>query len=56
MAMKKRIFDTVFIIVSAGILTILIKYGFLEKHIGFSLLPILIAYYLGQYSERKFNK
>jgi len=54
--MKKRIFDIIFIIISAIILIILTEYDLLEKNIGFSLIPILIAYQLGQYSERKFKK
>jgi hypothetical protein len=54
--MKKRIFDVIFMVISAIILTILLEYGLLEKYIGFSLIPILIAYQLGQYSERKFKK
>ena len=54
--MKKRIFDMIFMIVSAIILVILLEYGLLEKYIGFALIPILIAYQLGQYSERKFKK
>lgn len=55
MKMKKRIFDIIFIIVSAAILITLLKYGLLEKYMAFSLIPILIAYQLGQYSERKFK-
>jgi len=54
--MKKRIFDSIFIIVSAIILIALLKFNFYEKHIGFALLPILVAYHLGQYAERKFKK
>jgi cytochrome c-type biogenesis protein CcmE len=54
--MKKRTFDIIFIIVSALIITILIKLDFLEINIGFLLIPILIAYQIGQYSERKFKK
>jgi len=54
--MKKRIFDIIFIIISAIIWPILMEYGLLEKYIGFSLIPILIAYQLGQYSERKFKE
>ncbi len=52
--MKKRFFDIIFIIISAIILLVLIEYELLEKHIGFALIPILIAYQLGQYSELKF--
>jgi len=54
--MNKRIFDIIFMIISTIILIILLEYGFLEKYIGFALIPILIAYQLGQYSERKFKK
>ena len=35
---------------------ILSSYGLLKKYTGFALIPILIAYLLGQYSERKFKK
>ena len=54
--MKKRIFDAIFIIIAAAILIVLSQYGFLEKYIGLALIPILIAYQLGKYSERKFKK
>ncbi len=53
--MKKRIFDLLFIVVSAIILIVLIEYNLIENNIGFALIPILIAYQLGQYSERKFR-
>ncbi len=55
MKIKKKIFDLIFIIVSAAILIVLSEYGLLEKYMAFSLIPILIAYQLGQYSERKFK-
>jgi TctA family transporter len=54
--MKKKLFDMIFIIISTLILIILNHYGLLEKYLGFALIPILIAYILGQYSERKFKK
>jgi len=53
--MKQRVFDVIFIIISAIILMILSVYGLLEKYMAYSLIPILIAYFLGQYSERKFR-
>ena len=56
MKMIKRIFDLIFIIISASILIILSEYGFLEKNIAFSFIPILIAYFLGQYSHIWFKK
>ena len=56
MNIKKRTFDIIFIIVSTAILIALSEYGLLEKYMPFSLIPIFIAYQLGQYSERKFKK
>lgn len=53
--MKKRIFDTSFIVLTAAILVLLDIFGLLEKHIGFALIPIIIAFYIGQYSERTFQ-
>ena len=50
---KKIIFDLVFIVIAAVILIILIDTGLIEKYIGFALIPILIAYYIGQFVERK---
>jgi len=55
MKIKKRTFDLIFILVSTAILITLSEYGLLEKYMAFSLIPILIAYQLGQYSERKFK-
>ena len=56
MKMKKRLFDLIFIIISASILVGFSEYGFLEKNIAFSFIPILIAYFFGQYSNIRFNK
>jgi hypothetical protein len=54
--MKKRTFDLIFIITSTAILIIVSEYGLLETYMSFSLILVLIAYKLGQYSERKFPK
>ena len=56
MKMTKRVFDIIFIIISALILVVFSEYGFLEKNMAFSIIPILIAYYLGQYSHIRFKK
>jgi hypothetical protein len=56
MKMKKRVFDLIFIIISASILVIFSEYDFLEKNMASSFIPILIAYYLGQYSHLWFKK
>ena len=55
MKMKKRVFDLFFIIISASILVAFSEYGFLESNIAFSFIPILIAYFLGQYSSIRFK-
>ncbi|WP_417236918.1 hypothetical protein [Bizionia paragorgiae] len=55
MNIKKRTFDLIFIIVSTAILIALSEYGLLEKYMAFALIPILIAYQLGQYSQKKFK-
>ena len=52
---KKIIFDALFIIISTLVLIGLDHFGLLEKFIGFSLIPILIAYYLGQFVKNKFK-
>tara|TARA_B110000483_G_scaffold206962_1_gene251627 strand:+ start:776 stop:970 length:195 start_codon:yes stop_codon:yes gene_type:complete len=56
MKTTKRVFDLIFIIISALILMTLSEHGLLEKYTAFLLIPVLIAYYLGQYSERKFTQ
>ncbi|MBW6490530.1 MAG: hypothetical protein K0B15_04970 [Lentimicrobium sp.] len=54
--MKKRSFN-IFIIIAAAILLLAFSYfGLLEKSSKFMLIPILVFYFLGQYSERKFLK
>lgn len=53
--MKKRIFDMIFIGITAIILIVLNEFGLLEKFVPFLIIPILFAYKLGQYAERKFK-
>jgi predicted membrane protein len=50
---KKIFFDLAFIVIAAVILIVLVGSESREKYIGFTLIPILIAYYLGQFVERK---
>jgi len=50
---KKIIFDLAFIVIAAVILDVLVESGLIENYIGFALIPILMAYYLGQFVERK---
>jgi predicted membrane protein len=56
MKMKKVTFDVIFIILSALVLMLLSEYHLLEEYIGFALIPVLLAYYLGQYSQRQFSE
>ena len=56
MKANKILFDIIFIIVSAFILIGLHHYGLIEKFLGFALIPILVAYFTGQYVGRKFNR
>ena len=56
MRVNKRTFDVLFIIISAIILIGLHVFGILESLMAFSLIPILIAYQIGQFSEKKFSK
>ncbi len=54
--MKKRTFDIIIILLIAITLIILNQFDLLEKSAKFMLIPILAFYYIGQYSERKFQK
>lgn len=54
--MRKKIFDLIFILFSASLLILLAEFKLLEKYVAFAFLPIMMAYFLGQYSERTFNK
>ena len=40
----------------AGLLLVLHQLDLLEKSAKFGVLPLLIFYWLGKYSERKFSK
>jgi hypothetical protein len=53
--MNKRIFDIIVIVIIVLFLTELAYFDLLEKSAKFMLIPILIFYYLGKYSERKFK-
>jgi len=54
--MKKRTFDIIIIILIAIFLITLYQFDALEKSAKFMFIPILAFYYIGQYSERKFQK
>jgi len=52
--MNKKNFDRIVILVFAIIIVALAYFGLLETAAKFMLIPMLIAYYIGQYSERRF--
>ncbi|WP_321515691.1 hypothetical protein [Marinifilum fragile] len=56
MRRNKIIIDVLFIVLTAVILTGLDYFELLEKNIGYALIPILAAYFLGQQIERRFSK
>ncbi len=54
--MKKRTFDIIVILLIAILLIILNQFDLLEKSAKLMFIPILAFYFIGQYSERKFQK
>ena len=54
--MKKRTFDIIVILLIAILLVTLNQIDLLEKSAKFMFIPILAFYFMGQYSERKFQK
>ena len=54
--MKKRTFDIIVILLIAILLITLSQIELLEKSAKFMFIPILAFYFIGQYSERKFQK
>ncbi len=54
--MSKRMFDIIMIVIITLFLMTLSFFDLLENSSKFMLIPIIIFYYLGQYSERKFKK
>lgn len=54
--MKKGIFDIIVILLITTFLITLSLFDLLEKSAKFMLIPILAFYFIGQYSERKFQK
>jgi len=53
--MNRKLFDIFMILLMAGLLIILEKFGLIEKYKYFALIPLLIFYFLGKLSERKFK-
>lgn len=51
--MKKKVYDIIFIVVSAIILILLFEFKVMPKSMGFALIPLLIAYYFGKYVGKR---
>ncbi len=54
--MKKIYFDLIVILLFGVLFVILIEFNLLEKYIGFLLIPVVIAYFLGQFAVKKFKE
>ena len=50
---KKIVFDLIFIVITAVVLIVLNGYGIIEKYSAYLLIPLMIAYFLGKFVERK---
>ncbi|HKK60287.1 MAG TPA: hypothetical protein VJ937_12465 [Salinivirga sp.] len=55
MITKKKLFDWLFIILSGALMVGLDHYGLLEKYARFALIPLVGAYFLGQFVTKKFE-
>lgn len=53
--MTKTTFDIVFMVGALAVMLFLKYFELLENYIPSSFIPLLIAYYLGQYGQRKFG-
>lgn len=54
--MKKYLFDALMILVMAGFLSIMVYFNLNEFYLKFSIIPLVIFYFIGQYTQRKFGK
>ena len=54
--MNKLVFDMLFIVCAATIMVVMMKILSSNDYIAFSFMPVLIAFYIGQLSQRKFGK
>jgi len=53
--MNKQSVNIAFIIVSGIVLFFFYRYNWLDNYSQFIFIPILIAYFVGQYVERKYG-
>ena len=53
--MKKYLFDAAMIVLMAGFLITLNQLDLLDKYAKFGVIPLMVFYFLGKYSERRFK-
>lgn len=53
--MKKYFVDALMIIVMAGLLSIIAYFNLSELYFKFSMIPLLVFYFTGQFVQRKFK-
>lgn len=53
---NKRTFDLIFIAASTIFVLLAISFIDSEKYVAFSLIPIFVAFFAGQYSGKKYLK
>lgn len=53
--MKKRTFDFLFILTAGILFSALAYFEILNRLTGYILIPVIAAYFIGQYSEKKFK-
>lgn len=54
--MKKYLYDAIIILVMVGLLSIVTYFDLSDFYVKYSLIPLLISYFLGQYVQKKFKK
>ena len=53
MKTKRRFFDVIFIAIAGASVLILNHFGLIAQYSGLSLIPLLMAYFIGEFVERK---
>ena len=53
--MKKRIFDGIIVLFAAILLMGVLHFDLADTFVKFGIIPLLIFYYLGSYSQKKYS-
>ncbi len=54
--MKKRIFDGIILVLAVILLMGVLHFDLAETFVKFGIIPLLVFYYLGSYSQRKYTE